>query len=239
MDLRWKLKQGLRHFGYDLIEFTLVTSAVTRRQRLFEHYGIDLVLDVGANVGQYGLSLRRNGYRGRIVSFEPLAAAFQELQREAERDHNWETVNLALGQQDGMAELNIASNSVSSSLLDLLPLHQTVLPQAAFIGKESVRLNRLDTIYSSYVRPHDRVFLKLDVQGMERMVLAGVDESLAQIGGIQIEMSLVPLYRDSADFSEMIALLKTYGFQLMSMEPVLVNPLSGQVLEFDGIFFRE
>jgi SAM-dependent methyltransferase len=37
---------------------------------------VDLVLDVGANVGQFGTDLRRYGYKGEILSFEPLPAMF-------------------------------------------------------------------------------------------------------------------------------------------------------------------
>jgi hypothetical protein len=34
--------------------------------------GVDLVIDVGANVGQFGLGLRNRGYAKRILSLEPV-----------------------------------------------------------------------------------------------------------------------------------------------------------------------
>jgi FkbM family methyltransferase len=48
-----------------------------------ENRGINLVLDVGANVGQFGLSLRNRGYAGQIMSFEPVSDAFNELKKVA------------------------------------------------------------------------------------------------------------------------------------------------------------
>ena len=44
---------------------------------------VDCVLDVGANVGQFGDMLRTIGYMGTIVSFEPVDATFRTLAEHA------------------------------------------------------------------------------------------------------------------------------------------------------------
>lgn len=75
-------------------------NALARRFALMEHLGIDLVLDVGANTGQYASSLRKAGYRAQIVSFEPLHRAYSRLARSAECDRRWRAVRLALGARD-------------------------------------------------------------------------------------------------------------------------------------------
>ena len=48
-----------------------------------KRHGVDLVIDVGANEGQYGESLRRRGYRGEIRSFEPASETFRVLSASA------------------------------------------------------------------------------------------------------------------------------------------------------------
>ena len=85
-----------------------------RRPLLLREEGITLVLDVGANSGQWAMELRRGGYQGRIVSFEPGSDAFAALERAAEGDRLWECRQLALGSHSGTATLNLAANSVSS-----------------------------------------------------------------------------------------------------------------------------
>src|SRR5215470_941975 len=88
-----------------------------RRVALMQGRRINVVLDVGANTGQFALFLRSLGYRGRIVSFEPLTEAFAALQRNGAGDTNWSLHNLALGDVETTATINISANSQASSFL--------------------------------------------------------------------------------------------------------------------------
>ena len=108
----------LNTFGYEARKLSWFPTA--RRRKLMERLGINLVLDVGANNGGYASELRRSGYRGRIWSYEPLSEAFAELSKSAARDDLWKTVNCACGAKAGSARINVAKNSVSSSLLPML-----------------------------------------------------------------------------------------------------------------------
>ena len=199
---------------------------------------IDLVFDVGANFGQYATSLRECGYRGRIVSFEPLTSAFSRLEANAKADPLWEVVNIGLGDRDERATINIAGNSQSSSLLEMLPAHLKSAPVSAYVGKEEITVSRLDSVFSKYHRRGDRTFLKLDAQGYERKILEGASRSLTDIQGIQLEMSIEPLYSDEMPYLEMLGYLAGIGFTLASIEPGFGDPESGRMLQMDGIFFR-
>ena len=76
-----------------------------------------VVLDVGANAGQYGRELRTLGYRGRIVSFEPQPGPFAALEAASTADPAWTAVLLALGAEAGTAQMNVSALDVSSSTL--------------------------------------------------------------------------------------------------------------------------
>jgi FkbM family methyltransferase len=219
-----------RRFGFDLARFD--------RGKLLAHHGITVVFDVGANVGQYGTELRALGFRGKIVSCEPLRTGFERLARRAAADPAWVALHLALGDADGTRTINVSANLQSSSLLEMMPQHVAAAPHSAYERTEDVCVRRLDAIYDDHARPDDRVFVKLDVQGYERFVLAGAERSLPRIRGMQLEMSLVPLYQGEATYAELIAEMTGRGFQLMSVEPVFRDPRSGQLLAMDGVFFR-
>src|SRR6266550_1126285 len=102
-----------------------------RRGEILRMYGVNLVLDVGANVGQYALALRRVGrYRGRILSFEPVAAAYEAVLRAAANDSEWECSRLALFDHDGVAEITVASSSDFSSFLPFMDTSPSATPGA-------------------------------------------------------------------------------------------------------------
>ena len=199
---------------------------------------VDLVLDVGANIGQYAMRLREFGYRGRIVSFEPLSTAFKSLEQACASDAGWEAVPVALGGAPGKATLHVSSNSWSSSLLEMLPGLVEAAPESAFVGAEEVTVQTLAWALDKYRENTEATFLKLDVQGSERAIIEGAGDWLQRLAGIQIELSLAPLYQGESLYLEMIALLSAKGFVLMDLEPGYRDPGSGQLLQVDGIFFR-
>ena len=126
--LKAKIKNIFRHAGINIGRFHYTTHPLARRIRLFSHYKINLVFDVGANIGQYACQIRELGYSGRIVSFEPLSAVYRTLVTRADGDPNWDTDNIALGDFDGKTEINISKTSGSSSILDMLPVHIAMAP---------------------------------------------------------------------------------------------------------------
>ncbi|MFQ5568043.1 MAG: FkbM family methyltransferase [Rhodothermales bacterium] len=237
MSARAFLKRLLRKSGYDVIRFNARSSPVARRIHLLKHYGITLILDVGASTGGYALDVRKNGYRGRIVSFEPLSSAFAILEQRARRDPHWDAVHAGLGAHAGTQTIHIAQNSESSSILGMLSRHVEAYPESAYVGSEDITLHRLDDVFHRYHRPDDRVLLKIDTQGYERYVLEGAQTSLPHITGIQVEMSLVPLYEGEHLLADMVAYLEQRGYVLMSIEPVIDDPATGQLLQVDGLFF--
>lgn len=232
-----KLKRAFNNScGVELLRYP--TPELDRRIKLLNNNNIDVVMDVGANIGQYGSELRNIGYKGRIISFEPTSEAFAKLEKTALKYNLWEVYNMSLGERDGESTINIAKNSVSSSILKDLPLLTDSAPEATFIRKETIKIKKLDSIFEDLNLEGKNIYLKIDTQGYEKMVLDGAVSSLKKIIGIQIEMALIPSYEGSLTFEEMSEVLKKLGFKLKTIESGHYNKKTGELIEVDGVFFK-
>jgi FkbM family methyltransferase len=241
------LKHSIRSLaeatGHEIKKTSVYTSPKLRLRLLFSQLPIDLVLDVGANTGQFARHCRAAGYRGKILSFEPSAAAHAALLHSAASDPLWSVADrMALGAANGETQINIALNSYSSSILPMLDAHLTAAPNSAYLQKEKVPLRRLDDILDNLLATtttsNHIIFLKLDVQGYESHVLAGATQLLAHTAALQLEMSLLPLYEGETLMPQMHANLTAQGFELWDLEPSFRDPATGRLLQVDGIFTR-
>ena len=234
------IKKALHALGIEAHRFHPGTSPLAQQMAALRAFDVDIVLDIGANDGQYAKELRAGGYAGSIVSFEPLTAAHYRLLHESKSDPTWQVhPRCALGDRTGEIELHIAGNSVSSSILPMLETHSNVAPESAYLGHELVELVTLDSIAPSYIEGMQAPFLKIDTQGYEWHVLDGALSTLAKVRGLQMELSLVPLYEGQHLWRECIERLEAEGFVLWSLQPVFVDPENGRTLQWDGLFFRQ
>jgi FkbM family methyltransferase len=207
--------------------------------RILEHHGITVVLDVGANVGQYATRLRQGGWAGRIVSFEPLPAARVALEQAAATDPLWEVApTMALGASAGTVTLNVSAESDMSSTLPFLPEMAELLDSAAYTGTVTAPLARLDEVFGQYAGGADRVLLKIDTQGTESAVLEGASGILDRIQGLQLELSIVPVYQGERGYLDMIAALKELGFEPVLFIPGYFNHRTARLISMDSVFLR-
>lgn len=236
MSLKDWIKRGLRSRGYDIVKTHRTFSYPQRREMLMESLGIDLVLDVGADVGEYGRELRAYGYRGRIVSFEPRQAAFAQLKVAAQDDGAWEARNMALGREQGRAAINVAKNAYSSSFLPMMQAHLEAEPEARYVGTEEVEIATVDGLLPQIRGAARRVLLKIDTQGFELPVIQGAEASLPSIAAVQVELSLRPLYENETLFAEMLGVLGAFGLRLRLLEAGIHDPRTGETLQVDAVF---
>jgi FkbM family methyltransferase len=151
----------LRHIGVDVRRSRKHPTVID----FIENRGIEIIYDVGANVGQFGLALRRRGYKGRIISFEPVPSAFAVLQGIAARDGNWQVRPFAIGEARGEAWINVSANTQFSSLRGLSQNAASIDPESEIIGRELVQCWTLDSFESKAP-----ALIKIDTQGFEREV---------------------------------------------------------------------
>jgi FkbM family methyltransferase len=237
--LKDQVKSAIRGLGFDVRRYTPASSDAAQLKAMLSSNSVNVVFDVGANTGQFGKLLRGLGYRGRIVSFEPLSAAREQLLKESRNDPTWEVApQAAIGDEEGEIEIHIAENSQSSSVLDMLDTHASAAPESRYVGKEKVPLRRLDSLLPNYLKQDSVAFLKIDTQGYEDRVLKGAEGVFDRIAGLQLELSLVPLYAGQRLFDELIDQVTASGFKLWAMSQVFVDPHTGRMLQVDATFFR-
>lgn len=239
-NMKSALRRVIRAFGYDVRRYHPNSSEASRFSRMLKYHRINLCLDVGANIGQAGLYFRNYlDYRGRIVSFEPMEEAYASLCAVSKNDKLWKVApRCAIGSRNGEIEINISSNSVSSSILPMLEAHGVAAPESRYEARETVPLKTLDTAALPYLNPESRTFLKVDTQGYELHVLEGASNIISSIVGVALEVSLIPLYAGQQLMPEVVDYMAKIGFFLWGVAPAFVVAQSGRTLQFDAIFFR-
>jgi FkbM family methyltransferase len=209
-------------------------------RHIFEKNNVGVVIDVGANTGQYAKWLRNIvRYNKKIISIEPSMEAHQRLQQNAGADANWTAVpRCALGPVTGEALLHVSADSVCSSILPTTKNFENIVERARTVSEEIVPIRTLREIYDEYVVAGDQVFLKVDTQGFERQVMAGLGDDLSLWPVIQLELSLTPLYEGEASLSAMIIYLESLGYSLYAIFPTFWSRPSYQLRQADCIFTR-
>ena len=239
MTIKHSIKQWAMRAGIEVRRFNASESTDARLAQQLHQHEVDLVLDVGANDGGYGRLLRSAGYSGAILSFEPLSSAHVALLQATAGDALWQVApRAALGEENGEVAINVAGNSSSSSILPMGDLHAEAAPYSRYEGQEKVALQRLDGFGHPLLRAAKSVLLKIDTQGYEMAVLRGAGSLLDRIRGVQVELSVVPLYDGQAVFDQVIHYLQSRGFGLWDVIPGFVDARSGRMLQFDGVFYR-
>lgn len=229
-----RLAKGL---GYEILGPPRAYAGRATLRGLLQQQDINLILDVGANIGQFVREVRKTGYQKRVISFEPQASPHARLLALAAKDPNWTIADrTALGAAAGSTMLHTSKNSVSSSVLPMLFSHSDAEPEACYVGTEEVPVNRLDDICP--LTPSDRVLLKIDVQGYEKPVLDGAQRILGTCQAVLVEMSLIPLYEGQILAKPIWDMLEEAGFETWSFEPGVRNPQTGRMLQMDGLFVR-
>jgi len=237
MSIRESVKKYLKSIG--IIVKRYPEMDIVRRMKLVNSKQIDLLIDVGANTGQYSALMRDYGYLGRIISFEPLVDAYNKLIQLKKNDPLWDAFNFALGDKHETSIINISGNSYSSSILDMLDTHLDSAPESRYIGRQEILIKRLDEIFIDISNESTNIMLKMDVQGFEKEVLDGAKNCINQIDIIQLEMSIKRLYKDELILCEMINYLDQLNFELFSLENGYFDSHTGQLLQADGIFVRK
>lgn len=227
-----------RRLGYDLVPRRKLRELDAQLVHTIERHAIEAVIDVGANRGQYALRLRAAGWRGPILSIEPIAALRAELAALAAGDPAWEVLPaMAVGAVDGEVTLEVSAESDMSSTLPQSALLRTISPSSAIRERVQVPQRRLDGLLAD--RPWRRMLVKVDVQGAEPAVLAGLTDLWDRVAGLQLELALLPLYEGEQPWQQVMADLAARGYTPYLLFPGYFARALGRQVQLDAVLYRE
>jgi FkbM family methyltransferase len=210
-------------------------------RRFFRHFAVDCVFDVGANAGQYATMLReRVGYRGQIISYEPIPALAAKLRAAAALDGAWAVEELALDETAGRKGLNVFAADEFSSVHQLSAFAQQQFPKHVQLERRiEVRTDTLANELPRYQAQlgFKRPYLKLDTQGHDLSVAVGAGNRLRDFVGLQSELSFQGLYQDAPGFEEALQFYRDSGFELSAFVPNNLGHFP-RLLEIDCIMYR-
>lgn len=239
MKLRYRIADA---FGYQLVKKAKDHGSIESHvPKVLESLEINCVVDVGANRGQYASMLRRLGYSGRIVSFEPVPAVYEKLVRSAQGDPDWFTHPLALGSADEVRLMHVYDRSEVSSLLPTTEYGRAAFKRnAGDLEQLKVSVRRLEGLWSQVIGDLDdpRVYLKMDTQGYDLKIFAGARSCLEVVRGLQSELSVVALYDGMPDYMTSLSEYRSCGFEVSGFFKVFRDKATHLLGEFDCVMIR-
>lgn len=214
---------------------------INQLKKTLNHCVVDCVFDVGANFGQYATMLRNDvGYKGLIISFEPMPEAATHLREMAILDPLWFIEELALSEQNCDMPFNQMEESEFSSLSQ--PTHSEVdsfLNSNKVANTLIVKAETLSLVYERLKKEYQfkNPFLKMDTQGYDVKVFKSGREIIHNFVGLQSELAIKRIYKDSVDYREAITEYEALGFSLSSFVPNNAGHFP-KLIETDCIMIR-
>lgn len=196
-----------------------------RTLAVLKHHGFSpaTVFDIGVGYGTFPL------YRAFPDAFyhlvDPARESLAYMQRLARR-LRCELHSVALGDRNGDVALEVRADIQESTLLEELGPRQVR-------RVDRVPMRRFDTLFGPIARP---ALCKIDVQGAELMVLAGMTGRLAEIDALIVETSTIATVRDGAEVEGVVRFLGEQGFALADIVGLRRRPLDNATAQLDLLF---
>lgn len=234
-----KLKNKILNlFGYDLIKSKKSPTLISHISQLIKIHKIDLILDVGANDGQFAKLLRDSGYKGQIFSFEPVKSTFNKLIHTSKNDELWKVFQFGLGDKVESLEINVSVASDLSSILTANSFGMNEYPNIAVGYKELIEIQTLDNFFIENNSAGKNIFLKMDTQGYDLKVFQGAKNSLFDIKVILSEISFIPIYEGMPHWFDAISLYESFNFGVSGFYPVSRNKQNFSLIEADCVLVK-
>lgn len=166
----------------------------------------DTVIDIGANVGEFSVSVAN--LAGRIVAFEPDPAAFKCLEKNCASHPTISTCNIALSNETGETPFYLSTKGADSSLVE---------PER-YTKRISVSTTTLDDALATMgITRVD--FLKVEAEGWEPEILEGAADTLKHTQKIAVDAG--PERKGQTTIDEVSSILKKEGFAITRQKDIV------------------
>jgi len=238
--LKSKARRLAKRFGIEVHGYIPGASRDAQFLALLNSFKIDLIVDVGANQGQFGAEVYGSGYNGEMLSIEPMPDAHARLLKNSERNPKWKIYPAtAIGAYNGFIDFHVSENSVSSSAMKVLVASTEAEVKTRQITTISVPISTLDEVLiSDRDLGKKNSLLKIDTQGFEWEVLDGAKQSLNRFSVVLMELSLCPLYESQKLWLELIQRMNGLGYSVFAIFPEFTDPSNGRTLQINAAFHR-
>lgn len=180
-----------------------------------------IVIDVGANRGQFAEEILNLLQVGRIYSFEPVPEAFDALSALAHGHSQIVPIRKAVAQQNGTSKFFVTASDVDSSLLEPIPGQPSKwLTVSQEVTVETIRLDNF--IQQEFPSGNQTIaLLKSDAQGSDLDVLLSAGDFLnpKSIRSILVEINFSNFYTGQHPYHEIFAALDRAGYRTAWMYP--------------------
>jgi len=216
-------------------------ASLAHLRALLQRYQIQTVIDVGANIGQFGMSLRNLGFRGKILSFEPMKQAREKLKKVSDKSPPWKVFAEALGSRQEEKILQIFKDDSFSSLYPITESgKKTFGSYVQTEGAQVVKIETLDLLLKKEISTEQgAILLKTDTQGHDLEVLKGGGELLKRANVVMTEASAEVIYEGAPFFAEVLKYLEKNGFEPSGFYPISNRLDTLAMIEFDAFFVRK
>jgi FkbM family methyltransferase len=207
------------------------------RTKWLRDFGINTIIDIGANTGEFAIEISTILPEAKLISFEPILECFEELKENLSFHKNFKAYHMALGEEASENEIFKNEFTPSSSLLEMANLHKDEFTHTANSVKEKIVIKRLsDVLKSSDIQIP--LLIKIDVQGYEGKVIDGGEDIIKSADVIICELSFEKLYEEQVYFDDIYSRFKALGFTYHGNHLQLNSPKNGIPLQCDGIFIK-
>ena len=224
-----------------LSKYSIIYENAFDLLKVINFHDIDVVLDVGASWGGYAKTLRRFGFKNKIISFEPTSDSHSKLLMNSLNDDDWQVHKKIIVSNQKLKKLsiNVSKDFDNSSLLNSTKLHIENHQNAKYSHKEEIECDTLDNLIDFYSIDDKNLMLKIDVQGSEMNVLKSGINNLKKFKLVQVELSLQTLYEGQILYKEIIDFMNGNNFDIWSIYPGYKKKSIGQLYQFDVIFYNQ